>query len=45
MATTHNHPHDHDSSDEGMGKTLVLQASILGGFVFLLILASLFGII
>jgi hypothetical protein len=50
MATTHDHDThgpiaDSDSSDQGLSKTLLVQGSILGGIIVLLVIASFFDLI
>ena len=50
MATTHDHDKhgpiaESDSSDKGMSKTLLVQVSILGGIIILLVIASFFDMI
>ena len=40
MATTHDHKHDTTPSEEGMGKTLLLQGAVLAGIVLLIVIVT-----
>ena len=40
MATTHDHMDDTTPSEEGMGKTLLLQGAILGGIILIIVIVT-----